>query len=181
MGKVYPGISPMLMLELRGKYNLRYFVETGTLNGGTARLAAKYFEKVWTIEKNENRYLYAMQQNNGLKNIYYLLGDSRQELPRVLRTLKDPALIWLDAHWVNSKSRPDDCPLLQELDTILECNYRHIVMIDDAQFFTGKLPERADTKLWPDINMIVDKFDGRYCLEIVDDVIVAQPIAEITQ
>ena len=39
---------------LSSKYNLKNFIETGTFLGETVRFARKYFNKVYSIERNVN-------------------------------------------------------------------------------------------------------------------------------
>lgn len=57
-------------------------------------------------------------------------GDSRWTLPTVLGQLAGPALIWLDAHWLEPTEGFTTCPLLWELSCIPA---HHTVLIDDVR------------------------------------------------
>jgi hypothetical protein len=50
MGVVYPGVPRKLVLWLRDEAATRDFVETGTNRAGTARWAARHFDRVVSIE-----------------------------------------------------------------------------------------------------------------------------------
>jgi len=105
-----------LVLQCSELFNVKSFVETGTLYGETTRWAAKTFEYVHTIELSEKLYQDALEKHKKFKNIHHYLGNSLDTLPRIVNTLDNSTLFWLDAHWsggVTAKSEVE-CPLIAE-------------------------------------------------------------------
>jgi len=179
MGAIYNGIHPGIALELRNKFNLRYFVETGTYKGKSTNWASKNFDYVYTIELNEDLY-FEVVKKYFKNNISFSLGDSRFILPHVLLKLDRPALFWLDAHWYGLKyPKPvrGECPLLDELSIITTDKRNHVLMIDDARYFLKPPPKPHLAKDWPTFSQIKEKLNDRgYLIKIQDDVIIAIPI-----
>ncbi len=172
-------IPETLALELRDKYYLRYFVETGTWKGGTTVWAAQHFEKVWTIEGDQGYFERAIGVLK-TKNITFICGDSGDQLRQVLKDLHEPALLWLDAHWC----RPDEfqrhagydqCPLLRELQAVRLCGVKHVLLIDDARLFSGGLPPECDPVAWPTMQQIRDALPN-YQLVVDRDVVIGEPV-----
>lgn len=161
------GIPQDMALKLRNKFNLRYFVETGTLAGATAIWASPHFDRVITIELDPEQRKRAMVNAAARcwrDNIEFILGDSRDKLLPALAGLDAPALIWLDAHWGPDLGykRPEagECPILAELAQIKNCKFRHVVLIDDARLFTGNARERHNPSHWPTLEAIRAELAG---------------------
>ena len=118
MGIVYKGIPKKKALDLAAKYNLRFFIETGTLVGSTAKWASIHFEQVITLEFNKD---YAGISARNLKkcdNVKIIVGKSQFLLYDVLMRTHGLALIWLDAHWSRDLKyvKPDViCAVLDEI------------------------------------------------------------------
>ena len=136
------GLNRELALELRDKYSLQYFIETGTYRGESALWAMDNFKNIITIEKDPRRFQKIAGQLTRRENVKFLLGDSRQLLFTALRDVTTPALIYLDAHlsgytkegWIND----DQCPLKEELLAIRQIRIGHVIIIDDANWFIDK-------------------------------------------
>jgi predicted O-methyltransferase YrrM len=118
----------------------RTFVETGTYVGGTARALAARCRKVFTVELDEDLFHRARRRLADLSQVEVILGSSLEVIPTILERLEEPALFWLAAH--AKPCTPEyrrQIPLLREVELIL--NHRHaaghVVLIDDARFFTG--------------------------------------------
>jgi hypothetical protein len=120
------------------------FVETGTYHGDTALLALECgFKKVYTIEIHPPAYEIAKERCRGLP-VNLWLGDSGRLLSLVLGELEEPAVIFLDAHFVaelpaEATGRVYDeyspfSPLGRELRAIAASVCRHVVCIDDIDF-----------------------------------------------
>jgi hypothetical protein len=174
-------IPPKIALALKKEYGLRYFVETGTYKGDSALWAAEHFEHVWTIENWPEHYRIATERYDLPANITFILGDSRDRLPEALIQVPGLALVWLDAHWIDKRLgiRPDDCPLLDELAAIRSSYNQgrpHVVMIDDADFYTGEIAGKvkASPAKWPNREEIGALLPG-YTLAVQKGVIVARP------
>ncbi|MFA5714368.1 MAG: hypothetical protein WC998_01335 [Candidatus Paceibacterota bacterium] len=135
------GLNRELALQLRDKYNLETFLETGTYRGESCLWAAEKFKSVISIEKDPRRYQKVMGATYKFENIKLHLGDSRDLLFTILRDVRKPALIYLDAHlfgytkqgWIND----DQCPLKDELLAIRQIQIGHVIIIDDAKWFIG--------------------------------------------
>lgn len=178
MGKVRFGIPEALALKIRDKYRLRYFIETGTYKARTTLWAAQNFERVWTIEGWEEYYQRAINAHWEKKNITFIFGDSRMKLPEVLSRIDEPALVWLDAHWLGnsilSAGTDGECPLREEIAALVASGMPHCILIDDARLFLGDLPSESDPKLWPSLDEIKGWLPGYY-VRVFEDVVIAVP------
>ena len=178
MGKVRLGIPEALALKIRDQYHLRYFIETGTYKAGTALWAAQHFEHVWTIEGWEEYYQRNINAHYDKTNITFMLGDSRAILPEVLRRIDEPALVWLDAHWLGnsilSAGTDGECPIREEIAALVASRMPHCILIDDARLFLGDLPSESDPCLWPSLDEIKGWLPNYY-VRVFEDVIIAVP------
>ena len=114
MGNATFGIPEDLALSLKEAIKAKTLVETGTYKGGTALWASKNFEKVYTIEFDEQRYLKTLgdfkTKELDIRNVEFCLGNSKYILPSILEDLKEPVVFWLDAHgtFVLEKPQTED-------------------------------------------------------------------------
>ncbi len=173
MGAVYHGIPSALALRLKEQYNLRFFVETGTLIGNTAKWASENFDDVYTIECSEKFYIISKDRIGAIPNVRITHGFSQYVLDGILSSLTGPALIWLDAHWSpDLKYRHFDqiiCPVLDEIEIISTSDQGHVILIDDFRLF-GK------ESGWPSFDKVkkaLEKLNKRVTYSI--DVIMAVP------
>jgi hypothetical protein len=183
MGNVNFGVDMQRTLALRDKYKLAIFVETGTFKGQTALWAAAGFDWVYTLENDTQRYVktFAALKDVKPRNLALLRGDSRVELARLLATINQPCLIWLDAHWCGGSAEAaheigDECPLCEELQAINDSVFgdKHVVMIDDARLFTAPPPYPHDPAQWPTYSEI-ERLLAPRTVAIENDVIYAEP------
>jgi hypothetical protein len=174
--------SKGIILQLRDRFRLKYFIETGTLHGKTAAWAAKHFEQVYTIEISKRHHDRA-KRLNPKRNIQFILGNSGEELSRVLKELDGLALVWLDAHWSPDLkyARPPkagECPLIDELKALNADGRPHIVLIDDAHLFTKGVeiahPGVFTPNDWPDAKTVY-RLLGNRSIEVKNNVIIALP------
>ncbi|MGK7922408.1 MAG: FkbM family methyltransferase [Trichodesmium sp.] len=179
MGIVRAGVPSELTIQLKNKYNLQVFVETGTHYASTALWAAKHFNKVITVEFSKKIYDEVLKKHSQVKNIEFLFGHSKEQIQSIVPKLKEPALFWLDAHWSGSVTygKGDECPLLEELQTINNSEFDHFILIDDARLFISPPPLPHQIDQWPDITEVIKLLNlgkSRYTV-IVEDVIVSVP------
>ena len=183
MGMLELGAPFGIIPELAELCDIHSFVETGTLFGGTAKLAAHYFEKVYTIEKADGLY---RKYSPGLReagNIEPLLGDSKVMLPHVIELLEgSPAVFWLDGHWSGGETAgvEDECPVLSEI-AALEGRHDDIVLIDNARLFLSAPPAPHDPAQWPSMMEIANLLNRRSTppyVQVIDDVIFIVPARE---
>lgn len=152
-----------------------FFVETGTDVGETCLVAADFFEKVFTVENDRDKFIkfYKRMYNPSRRSLPVLsiYGDSPATLRDViLPALKmSPAVFWLDCH---QRAAPAGSPILRELDVIRAWGGPAILLIDDYFLFSLQPEDTSQQIGWPAVRQIFDKLKGmqRMCLE---DVIVA--------
>ena len=183
MGSVRLGIDGDLALALRDHFKLKYFVETGTWKGGTATWAADHFERVFTIEGWQKRWLgLTARLELAYPNISFLFGDSRTKLAEVLAGFDEPVLLWLDAHWLGDSriahEQKDECPIREELQAVNAHPFaaNMVILIDDARLFTAPPPYPHDPDQWPNIDEVIGLLSEypRF-IHIHEDVIYAIP------
>jgi hypothetical protein len=149
-----PSLDSTFLNLLKG-YTPEYsiFVETGTYLGGTIFAMEPYFDRLYTIELQEQFYKSAKAKYNGHK-IQFLLGDSSIVLAGILPTIQMPTVFFLVGHWSSGDTAKGlkDCPLVEELtliNTLL--TGPAIIIVDDCRLF-GKGPLNGNNEDWTDIS-----------------------------
>jgi hypothetical protein len=157
MGNVNFGAPREIIKALRSTFSIPTFIETGTYLGDTAGWASEHFEKVVTIEGLPDFHRQAKERHSHRKNIHFILGDSRVALAEALTWASDePALFWLDAHWMgNSFGESDECPLLNEIALIHQHSGEHFILIDDARMFLIPPPRPHRATQWPGVAEVI--------------------------
>ena len=135
----------MPALTLDFLYNLRenfkefpIFIETGTWYGETIFSMEKFFDKLYTIEINENLYNNAISKYSGNK-INFIFGDSSNEIRNILEQCDNKILFFLDAHDCgegtgNSNITTLYTPLEKEIENINNyCKKEALLIIDDCR------------------------------------------------
>jgi hypothetical protein len=105
MGIVHPGVPRRLALWLRDEAATSDFVGTGTYRTGTARWAATHFDRVISIEADEELHSAAGKRLASYANVDLRLGRSQDVLATLVPKLSRPALAWLDDHWSGDNSQ----------------------------------------------------------------------------
>jgi len=149
-----PSLDKNFLSNLQDDFTkYRCFVETGTFNGQTTFALEKYFDKVYTIEFSEKYY-------NNTKNRYYgnkinfILGDSSIVFEKLLPTIDEKIIFFLDGHWSSDDTGKSekDCPLIEEITHINKlCKQEAIIIIDDYRLF-GLSPSTGANEDWSDIS-----------------------------
>jgi len=175
MGLKFKGIPETITLQLKEKYGLTCFVETGTHIGRSALWASNYFDVVYTIELDKEYYdkAKALFASRCWKdNIIQYLGDSVEVLPEIIGKTGN-SFFFLDAHWSNDLPyhRPKLInPILNEIELILSSVFVHVIIIDDFRLFRV-------TPGWPsieEIEAITDKYGYDLDLFEEEDIMVIQ-------
>ena len=139
-----PSIDKDFLQLLHDDYSkYPYFIETGTYLGHTTLALEPYFEKVYTIECSAKYFELAKSKYQGNK-ISFILGDSSKVFHRLLPTIHQKCVFFLDGHYSSQDTgRCDkDVPLLEEISLIQKL-FRHeaILIIDDYRLFGTRLDE----------------------------------------
>jgi len=179
MGAITFGIPQELVLQLKKIFNIDTFIETGTFKGKTTTWASNHFRRVFTVEFSEPLYKDAVKNLAKYSNIKCLFGSSSERLPEILAQLDKPAIFWLDAHWCGGSTygSNDECPLMDEMELIIEQKLDHIILIDDARLFLKPPSKYHSGDQWPGLDEIVGLMSQRegfytFCSE---DIIVSMP------
>jgi hypothetical protein len=167
-----------LGLALRDGLDISTFVETGTYKAVTTEWAADHFQKVITVEANRGFFERATKIHANRKNIRFVFGDSLDQLPRIVKRLRKPAIIWLDAHKCRFEDSltASECPLVEELKAIRDTGIDHLILIDDARMFIEPPPEPYDPAQWPTLNQVAELLPPGYQYTIWNDAIIAGPV-----
>lgn len=180
------GIPMYLLKEFLKEIEITALVETGTAGGKSTIEAASYFDKIYTIELQEDR------KAPLPLNVDRLYGNSIDMLPAIIQHLihlkKDCkqgdykyVAFFLDSHFDGDKpadSKYKDCYLLEELDIISPYSQDSIIIIDDCRLFLGQPPHPNDASQWPTIQEIFDTFKNKFPYHyttITDDYVLSIP------
>lgn len=155
--------------DMQQKFNTRILVETGTYLGDMIALQKDRFDKLYSIELSEKLYQRALRRFRNDKKITLLQGDSGNRLKEIIAQLNGPALFWLDGHYSGGITAMGDkeCPVREELASILPDAKDHVILIDDARLFNGM----HDYPTMEELQSLVNKYGGRYSIENTDDII----------
>ena len=120
--------------------NNDYFIETGSYYGeGIQRALDAGFKNIISIEITPIYYNLCLEKFKEFKNVRLILGDSVKVLPTLLNEIKEPASIWLDAHYTEPSTLYGDkmSPLMDELEIIKAHaqSYNDVILIDDMRIF----------------------------------------------
>ena len=140
-----PARSPHLLKqrtvqEYGEKYGLRILIETGTYYGEMVSAMKKRFDRIYSIEYDPTLARRAIRKFERFPNIQVLEGDSQKVLPELLKSLKQPALFWLDAGYYGWAGVENDKRRLSaEFEAILRHPVKgHVILMDDARGLNGQ-------------------------------------------
>ena len=131
-------LKAQIIRDYATKWKLRTFVETGAFFGDMIDLLRDQFDALITIELDSKLAAKAKQRFKDSSKVRVVEGDSGQELSKILATLNEPALFWLDGHYsggVTAKGNVDT-PIVAELTHLFSTKpNNHVILIDDARLF----------------------------------------------
>ena len=133
--------------EIKTKFNLDVFIETGTLHGDTIEWLYPSFEELHSIELDIELYEKAALRFNGNTKVKIHHGNSTEVLKKILTDIKKSALFWLDAHFPgadvhkvsydNEKNEDIRVPLYNEIQEISKRKnlYKDVIIVDDLWLY----------------------------------------------
>jgi hypothetical protein len=167
-------VKQSVVKEYAKRFSLETLVETGTYLGFMVRSTKDTFKRIYSIELEETLYRRAKNKFSKYDHITILQGDSGEVLSRLLATLREPCLFWLDAHHSSGATFQTGkgdvlTPILSELGHIFAHPKAqgHVILIDDAREFTGEND-------YPTISQLRELVSGvmpGFTLEVQDDII----------
>ena len=107
-------VKQLVILGYQHRRKLHTFVETGTFTGEKWVDAMRpYFSRIVSIEMAPDIHEAAVRRFQGDSRVELLLGDSSILLPRLLEQIREPALFWLDGHFMGGTTArgQDDSPV----------------------------------------------------------------------
>ncbi len=155
------------------KYHLRTLIETGTYLGDTVEDLKGDFERIVSIELGKDLYERAVFRFRNDRNVKLIHGDSGIELVKLMKSISQPALFWLDSHYSGDITAQGkmNTPIKQELAAIFaHPNKNHVVLIDDIRDFSG----RNGYPTVPELKRIVTESEY-YCIEIENGIARIEP------
>jgi hypothetical protein len=166
-------IKQMAIEEYKNKFHIEILVETGTYLGEMVEAQLNNFSRIISIELSKKIYKRAKQKFKNDPKVELLQGDSGKKLNEVVPLLKKPALFWLDGHYSHGMTAKGEkeCPVPEELNTILKSSLPHIILIDDARLFNGT----HDYPTIEQISEIIRSNNRQYLVEIKEDIIRLTP------
>ena len=136
-----------LTKEILCRFPAFWFVETGTYTGKAIEIAYGLdFEGIISIELDPTLASHAIKKYMDTDNVWVFQGDSALLLAGILNLKEDSITFWLDAHGLG-RLDVDNCPILRELESIVEYAQDHEVniLIDDLRLMSQELRDGIDT------------------------------------
>lgn len=131
------GIMPINKETLSKYKSSDVFIETGSYIGEGIDIALECgYKVIYSIELSEHYYNHCLEKYKNNYSVNLILGDSEIELPKLISSINKKCDIWLDAHYSmgNTAMGTKICPLNEELNSILNTNFNHTILIDDVRF-----------------------------------------------
>lgn len=167
-------VKQSVVKEYAKRFSPETLVETGTYLGFMVRSTKDTFRRIYSIELEETLYKRAKKKFSKFNHVTILQGDSGEVLAKLLETLNEPCLFWLDAHHSSGATFKTGkgkllTPVLSELTHILSHPKAqgHVILIDDAREFTGE----NDYPTIAGLKEFVFRVKPEFTLEVQDDII----------
>jgi len=155
--------------DYRKKYGFEILVETGTYLGDMVEAQRDKFKRIYSIELSERLFAKAKRRFKAFAHITILQGDSGIVLNKLVPEIDQPAIFWLDGHYSGGITAlgAKECPVPEELNSILESKFDHVILIDDARLFNGT----NDYPTIGEINALLQAKGKSFNIETKDDII----------
>jgi hypothetical protein len=143
-------LDPGTLAELRTRYHLDSFIETGCYQGdGIAAALAAGFPSVCSCDINPDCVRHCEARFGGSQSVSLFAGDSLSALPEMLRACGEAPLVWLDAHFPAYYGLEEPAgtrfPVREELRLLAKTpSFAHmVILIDDIRVI-----EAEDNPRW---------------------------------
>lgn len=132
-------VKQKVIKEFQEEFKINILIETGTYKGDMVYAMKNNFKKIYSIELGVDLWKQACKRFKNQKHITILQGDSGKVLVELVSQINERALFWLDGHYSSGiTSRGEkECPVFEELGSILNTQFNHVLLIDDARCFNG--------------------------------------------
>lgn len=132
-------VKQKVIKEFQKEFNINILIETGTYKGDMVYAMKNNFKKIYSIELGIDLWKQACKRFKNQENVSILQGDSGKVLVGLVSQINERALFWLDGHYSSGiTSRGEkECPVFEELESILNTQFNHVLLIDDARCFNG--------------------------------------------
>lgn len=159
------------------RYGLHVLVETGTYYGEMVAAMKNRFNAIYSVECAHQLAQRAIRKFARHRNVHILEGDSQQVVPALLKTIREPALFWLDAGYYGwAGLQGDRHRLTSELEAILrDPGKQHVILMDDARGLNGQNGAPTVVQLK---QRIESEFPGRR-VEVKHDILRITPISTV--
>ena len=141
LGKPVPPphmVKQRAILKYAREFKCEALVETGTYLGDMVEAMKDAFQSIHTIELDTAIFESARKRFKNCRNVTLYQGDSGvviKEVISVLGNSSDRVVFWLDGHDSGGVTAHSECPLVQEVHTILSSRPQDVVLIDDVHLF----------------------------------------------
>ena len=124
-GAPYPPphlVKQLAVLKYAKDYQLKTLIETGTFHGTMIASVKNHFDKIISVELDENLFQKATDRFKNDNHIAIINGDSGKVLKDVIRDIAEPAIFWLDGHFSGGETArgESNTPIMQELEVVLD-------------------------------------------------------------
>lgn len=163
-------VKQLAILRYQRTRKFSTFVETGTFTGEMVEAMRQHFAHLISIEMSPEIHHEAVRRFAGDPRVELLLGDSAMILPSVLERIQQPALFWLDGHFMGGSTARgrDDSPIRAELAALLAHPVRgHLILIDDARLFDGT----AGYPTIAGLRSVIEQHRSGSTVDVDDDII----------
>ncbi len=177
--KSFVGPLPHLMKQFTikdyaAKFNCFTLIETGTFEGDMVEANLDNFTNIYSIELDDYYFKRAFRKFRNNPNVQLINGDSGVELGKLLLSLHEDCVFWLDGHYSAGKTARGelDTPILSEILSIFNHPMKNpVILIDDARLFNGENDYPKLDDFIAQIGKLTDKFE----VEVYNDIIRITP------
>lgn len=167
-----PIYKERVVSKYRKMFGTSILFESGTFKGDMVYACRNQFKRIISVELSTYYFKNAVELFKDYKHIELIFGDSGEEIKRIIKTIKEPTLFWLDGHFVGEGTAKGklNTPIVKELKAILNHKIKsHVILIDDAGYFNGKDD-------YPSIKNLKSMLNGSaYSLKVENDIIKITP------